>query len=115
MNIFQDLVEELKEENLLEETVIELHNEKIKLDNLSQKQSVSISETQNFAPLRLTSYSTVLGAATIAALHFYNDFFPVHHIQNHEPNRDKGECSRKRSVVLILKPNTDQIFLHPLL
>ena len=49
MNIFQDLVEELKEENLLEETVIELHNEKIKLDNLSQKQSVSISEPQNFA------------------------------------------------------------------
>lgn len=49
MNIFQDLVEELKEENLLEETVIELHKEKIKLENLSQKQSVSNSESQNSA------------------------------------------------------------------
>ncbi len=34
MNIFEDLIDELKEENLLEETVIEIHNEKIAADNL---------------------------------------------------------------------------------
>lgn len=49
MNIFQDLVEELKEENLLEETVIELHKEKKQLEDLSQKQSIANSEMQSSA------------------------------------------------------------------
>ena len=34
MNIFEDLIDELKEENLLEETVIEIHNEKAAAENL---------------------------------------------------------------------------------
>lgn len=34
MNIFEDLIDELKEENLLEETVIELHKEKIAAEKL---------------------------------------------------------------------------------
>ncbi len=37
MNIFEDLIEELKEENLLEETVIEVHNEKKRIADLQEE------------------------------------------------------------------------------
>ncbi len=40
MNIFEDLIEELKEENLLEETVIEVHREKNLMANQPVAQSV---------------------------------------------------------------------------
>lgn len=37
MNIFEDLIEELKDENLLEETVIEVHNEKKRIADLQEE------------------------------------------------------------------------------
>lgn len=50
MNIFEDLIEELKEENLLEETVIEVHREKNAFVNRPLAQSgVTDFQTKNVA------------------------------------------------------------------
>jgi hypothetical protein len=72
MNIFEDLIEELKEENLLEETVIEVHREKTPLINKPVAQSVATDfQSKNFvakesfqppAPLLLNEETDVLPA-----------------------------------------------------
>lgn len=70
MNIFEDLIEELKEENLLEQTVIEVHREKNAVVERSVAQSVAVDfQTKNVAakesfqstaPVLLTKDSDVL-------------------------------------------------------
>lgn len=51
MNIFEDLVEELKEENLLEETVIELNQEKERVANKAASEFFAVANEKPSAPV----------------------------------------------------------------
>lgn len=63
MSIFEDLIEELKEENLLEETVIEFHEKNDALNKQAERTKNANYQAENAAAYEKSQQLTQLSSA----------------------------------------------------
>lgn len=75
MNIFEDLIDELKEENLLEETVIETsrakENAAAKNDNIAKIETAPETQTADVPPVELPEESEIIQTPLTGEAEFY--------------------------------------------
>jgi len=112
MSIFEDLIEELKEENLIEETVIEFHKDDVLLggQNVRQVENSQINNTavrNNLQP----AMPTLVNAETVALLHEFPADEAIYSVE--EVVADELPIVLETAAALVASPDAEVVKIYP--